>query len=326
MRFHGIIHCVLVSTLVVAQQSGGALAFGSYFAASRSRLFSSKPYSDGEDAAASSRSFEAAVLNRYSCKKFQRSDGSTSTETSASKPDPAVLQKALHCLDLARRTPTAFNTQPWKVVLVSSPEQKIALSKYCLGANGGRVRDSDCTAIFLADRQVFWSLARFRKLVRSTSSRPISRRTLLQMQFYILLFSSGYPLPRILRAPISFCVRTAVSFVNLFTSWFYPLPSLANAETWSSKQVLMVAMTYMLGCSSIGLATIPMEGINASGIRKVIKAPSRYAIPLIVSTGLPLDDTKVSNALMQNTTDRYPMEEVVFGDSFGAQMQMAPAS
>eukprot|EP00523_Entomoneis_sp_CCMP467_P009195 CAMPEP_0168737690 /NCGR_PEP_ID=MMETSP0724-20121128/10527_1 /TAXON_ID=265536 /ORGANISM="Amphiprora sp., Strain CCMP467" /LENGTH=115 /DNA_ID=CAMNT_0008784969 /DNA_START=95 /DNA_END=442 /DNA_ORIENTATION=- len=49
----------------------------------------------------------------------------------------------------------------------------------------------------------------------------------------------------------------------------------------------MVAMTYMLCCASRGLATIPMEGINAWGIKHVLRIPQgRYAIPLIVSTGL----------------------------------------
>ena len=75
----------------------------------------------------------------------------------------------------------------------------------------------------------------------------------------------------------------------------------------------MVAMTYMLACTSKGLATIPMEGINACGIRKVIQAPGRYAIPLVVATGLPLSEP---NAL----SERYPIEEVVFGDTFGSAL------
>lgn len=238
--------------------------------------------------------FENLVLSRYSCKKFRRwsesleaqpidtestpSTGETSLKT-ASISDPSVVAQALHCLDLARRTPTAFNTQPYKVVLVHTAEQKLALSRYCLGPNGDRVRDSDCTAVFLADKQVVKTLPRFKEFLSrmdaaasapnaSSASTILSerktngRRTWLTMQFYITLFSSGYPLPRFLAAPISFGIRTAVAFIGIFTSRLYPLPSLANAETWSSKQAMMVAMTYILGCSSLGLATIPMEGKN----------------------------------------------------------------
>jgi nitroreductase len=220
-------------------------------------------------------SLEDAILNRYACKKFRRYSGTSQistvdrgdvNSTTASSPDPSVVQRALYSLDLARRTPSAFNTQPYKVVLVYTPEQKEKLSKFCLGPNRDRVLDSDCTAIFLADKQVFWTLPRFRQLLRSIgdikSRKPLTRKALWKMQFYISLFSSGYPLPRILASPISFFVRTGVALVNLVTKWFYPMPTLANAETWSSKQVAMVAMTYMLACSSQGLATIPMEGTS----------------------------------------------------------------
>jgi hypothetical protein len=73
-------------------------------------------------------------------------------------------------------------------------------------------------------------------------------------------------------------------------------------------------------------------GINASGIRKVIQAPSRYAIPLIVSTGLPnyVERTRPSTSphdrtTLMKSTDRYPMEEVMFGDTFGAPLPTIPA-
>lgn len=243
-------------------------------------LFSSRSYSEFDQVHRKTNHFskkmslEDAILNRHACKKFRRYNDTSSSNTvgghvlsiTASSSDPSVVQRALYCLDLSRRTPTAFNTQPYKVVLVYTPEQKEKLSKFCLGPNGARVLDSDCTAIFLADKQVFWTLPRFRQLLRSIgemkSRKPLTRKALLKMQFYITLFSSGYPLPRCLASPISFLVRTGVALVNLITKWFYPMPTLANAETWSSKQVTMVAMTYMLACSAQGLATVPMEGTS----------------------------------------------------------------
>jgi nitroreductase len=84
---------------------------------------------------------------------------------------------------------------------------------------------------------------------------------------------------------------------------------------------MLVAMTYMLGCSSKGLATIPMEGINACGIRKVLKIPNRYAIPLIVSTGLPYRD-ELEEKRKEAATRRYPRDEVIYGDTFGDPVRM----
>lgn len=261
--------------------------------------------------------FDAVVRQRHSCKRFRRYDRNYEDRSKSSTSDPDVIQKAVHCLDLARRTPTAFNTQPYKVVLVHSPEQKQALSKYCIGPNSARILDSDCTAIFLADRQVLRTLKRFRRFLDETCKpgrAPLTWFRSLEMHFYIALFSSGWPLPRLLAAPATFLIRTLMSFANLFTSFFYPLPSLASAETWSSKQAIMVALIYMLGCTSLGLATIPMEGFNASGIRRVIRAPSRYAVPLIVSTGYPHDQKE---GVEPTSHERYPMEEMVYGNTFG---------
>ena len=68
---------------------------------------------------------------------------------SAAVSDPSIVQKAHQCLALAQRAPTGFNAQPFRVIVVHSKEAKERLAEYCLGRNADRVRDSDCTAVFL---------------------------------------------------------------------------------------------------------------------------------------------------------------------------------
>ena len=274
--------------------------------------------------------FDAAVLNRYACKKFQRSDGTPETGTNATQPDLTTVQQALWCLDLARQAPSAYNFQPYRLLLVHDPSQREAMSKYCLGPNARRVLDADCTVVFLADRQACKTFPLYRSFVadeRRRNGKAVDNMVLRKTLFYVTIFSSGYPLPRILAAVTSFAFRTAMAFLNLFTSWFYPLPTLASSETWAAKQTLMVAMTYLLACTSRGLATIPMEGINASGLRKVLRIPSRYAIPLIVCTGTAhqgddSDDEKELR-LERAAHRRYPFRDVVFGNTFGAPAELA---
>lgn len=119
-----------------------------------SRLFTASsaiPSSSSQDDRPRKPAFDAAVLNRYACKRFKRFDDRDTSKMaklapSASPADPMVVQQALHCLELARYAPSGFNTQPGKVILVQSPAQKEALSKHCLGPNAARVLDSDCTA------------------------------------------------------------------------------------------------------------------------------------------------------------------------------------
>lgn len=279
-------------------------------------------------------SFDEVVFGRYACKHFQRYDGQDSGPT-ASYPDPSVIHQVIDCLNLARLAPSSFNSQPYKIILVSSIQHKTALSKYCLGVNADRIRDSDCTAIFLADRQVLRSMGRLTEFLddqpdklsrKAISSEKIQkgRRCDNSLKLYIGVFSSGLGLPRWIAGPITFVFRSILSFLSLFTRPFYPLPTLSSAETWTTKQVMLVAMTYMLACSARGLSTIPMEGICAPGIRNVLGIPSRFSIPLVICTGRPTEkeahrQADVVNARMNR---RYPSDEVIYGDTFGAPLRL----
>lgn len=266
--------------------------------------------------------FDAAVLGRYACRHFRRSDG-TPSGSGPTQPNPDIVQSALQCLELARRSPSAFNTQPYRLVLVHEPEQKAALARWCLGPNANRVLDSDCSVVFCADKQVLRTLGRFRASVKNElASLGITPnpRLLAMRQLHIAVFSSGYPLPRFLSAILGWLVRVGVSLVHLLTWWFYPMPSLSSAETWAAKQATMVAMTYMLACSARNMATIPMEGIQARGIRRALGIPSRYAIPLVVATGM--DYQAQDKEARKSVTRRYEMDEVIFGNQFGSKLEL----
>jgi hypothetical protein len=233
------------------------------------------------------------------------------------------------------------------------------VAKYCLGRNADRVRDSDCTAIFVADGEcgrewgtkhvdLLHNTRRRRSSATTTTQQQqqssLSSRGLLKLRFLILLFSSGYPLPRFIRIPLSSFIRLSVSIVGGFARLLKRytkynniqlLPSLVSSETWSQKNTMLIAMSYMLACTSYGLATCPMEGYDARGIKKAlgITPSGRYSIPLIVSTGLPYyqqmtttrdekddetDDVGLCHGREQeNMSPRYPIENVIFGNTFG---------
>lgn len=281
--------------------------------------------------------FDAILLKRYACTRFERYDGIITTTETPSPSNPNVVQQALACLDLARRAPSGFNVQPYKLVLVNTPEQKKKLARYCIGHNAHRVRDSDCTAVFLADRQAARTMSAYRSFLLSNNAKWKQRPwALFKIQAIICLFSSGYPFcPRILAVPISFCVRVAMSCISVITFRRVVLPSLANAETWSTKNTMLVAMAYMLGCTSRGLSTCPMEGYNAGGVRKALNIPRRYSIPIIVSTGHAYVRPKDATATVPDSSDdmgmthgspadgsklstpRYDFNDIVYQDMFG---------
>lgn len=53
----------------------------------------------------------------------------------------------------------------------------------------------------------------------------------------------------------------------------------------------------------------------------MIRAPSRYAIPFIVSTGKPFSEIAATNSSrLGKMYDRYAEDELFFGDSLGAPL------
>jgi len=327
-----------------------------------------------------SMSIDDAVMRRYACTRYERYVGNGTNDTSrssrsigsndkqeetetepaleitATSGDPVVIETAKSCLELARRSPSGFNVQPYKLLFLTSPTQKQEVSRYCCGHNAHRVRDSDCTVVFLADRQPIRSWNDYKNYVmtkmkirttkkmrtgscttsssnnnssddedddddqnllpnnKETSNKLVtmvsSRLSKLSTWFkkfkvlvFISIFTQGFPyVPTILSEPISaiFCFLMRIG--SWLTRSHYPIPTVSNSIAWSQKNTMLVAMSYMLLCSSRNLATTPMEGYTTWGVRKALKIPRRYTIPLIVTTGRPYIRNRTNQTSTATTT------------------------
>lgn len=282
---------------------------------------------------------DAALEQRYACTRFQRFDGILNSTSVPSPSNETVVHLAVQALDVARRAPSGFNAQPYKMVVVSSREHKMAVARHCSGKNAHRVRDSDCTVLFLADRETGKQFGAYQRLLEAKNAAWKEKRwAMMKLKCILALFSSGYPLlPRLLAVPISCFVRLGVALANLLIGRWIVVPTLSSAETWASKNTMLVAMAYMIGCTARGIATCPMEGIHGGGIRRALKIPRRYSIPLIVATGnayppKPTDSTSSTTTTTaahddvgmdhgrpgtRAATPRYARDEMIFGNVFG---------
>eukprot|EP00536_Pseudo-nitzschia_multiseries_P016394 jgi/Psemu1/221195/e_gw1.1100.1.1 len=301
------------------------------------------PTDDGDTVTTTSvvASFDDAVTNRYACTRYERYDGIYDASNRTPSPgNPRTIALAREALELACRAPTGFNVQPYKLLLVESPEAKAALSKFCIGRNKDRVLDSDCSVVFLADREAMRSWTDYRAMLlddsnnnpsfATTKNKAKSRWAWLKLRALVALFSSGFPLPKILGGPISFAMRFAMRVVSWITRSRLVVPTLSSPECWSQKNTVLVAATYLLGCSARGLDTTPMEGYLSWGIRRSLKIPRRYTIPLVVSTGKAFaggataatasaasDDAGMAHGNTKETaTPRFPIDTVVYENGF----------
>lgn len=75
-------------------------------------------------------------------------------------PDIIPINIMMRILNLTQMAPSSFNIQPYRVVLVQSPEAKAALATCMLGYNSDKVLIAPITAVFIADKGNTYSMNR----------------------------------------------------------------------------------------------------------------------------------------------------------------------
>lgn len=83
--------------------------------------------------------FDSIVIRRSFTKSFQKDK----------HVDPELIEKLLRLSQLA---PSAFNLQPFKMILVQQQSMKETLAATMLGSNGRRVLEAPLTIVYLSDR------------------------------------------------------------------------------------------------------------------------------------------------------------------------------
>lgn len=251
--------------------------------------------------------FSDIVRNRYSNTHY------------AQKPVSRTILNDL--LRLTQRAPSSFNTQPFKLIVLQDPALRDKVATHAmLGANGDRVRNAPVTVIFAADLESGRLIPRVVELFRRTGTFP--EGFLKQIPFFATLFSTGYRYS-LLRWCLYWGKRMVMNVVGIFK----PVPRFERPETWAAKNTMLAAMTLMLAASSHGLTTCPMEGFDARRLRRLVKLPSRYIVPVVVCVGYaatPAEEAaqegKEGHAVSSKQAPaslRFDMDEVVCEETYG---------
>lgn len=139
------------------------------------------------------------------------------------------------------------------------------------------------------------------------------------MPFFATLFSTGHRF-----FPVRFLSywskRLALALVGLLK----PVPRIERPETWASKNAMLAAMSFMLAATAHGLSTCPMEGFDAARVRRVLKIPRRYALPVLISLGYEASPAEAAvqeghavSSAHAPASLRFGLGEVAHVDRFG---------
>ncbi len=153
-------------------------------------------------------------------------------------------------LEIGNLSPSSFNLQPWKVIVVRDPERKRALRKCAFGQP--KVEEASAVLIMIADP----------KGVEENIERVLDSWQEL-----------GYIKPEERE-------RSKEMAKNLYGS-----VEALKRKIFAVKNTALFAMNLMIAAKGLGLETHPMDGFDEEAIKKEFGISEEKIIPMLVAVG-----------------------------------------
>lgn len=165
---------------------------------------------------------------------------------------PVTDGQVREIIEMAARTPSSFNLQPWNLMVLKKEEDKLRLRK--LAWDQPKVSEAPVVLIVLADRDG-WK-----------EGHPVVEKNFQEM------IKAG-----------AMTEEQRKWFANTREGLYGESPDAAQA--FALKNTGFFAMNLMLAAKSIGLDTHPMDGFDREGVKKEFSIPDNYWIPLLLAIG-----------------------------------------
>jgi len=150
--------------------------------------------------------------------------------------------------ELIRLTPSSFNIQPWKIKVVTDQKIKDQL----MAASWGQPKVGNCSHVFVfcADTNVIGKID----------------------ELIAMLVKNGAP-----KASLK-------GYEDMMKGALSPRSPEALRE-WAQKQVYIALETGLLGATSLGFDSCPMEGFDPAAYSKILKLPANILPTVVMPVG-----------------------------------------
>ena len=158
--------------------------------------------------------------------------------------------KLKELFEIANLSPSSFNLQPWRVIVVREPQRKKVLRKCAF--DQPKVEDASAVLIIIADPQG----------VDKNIERMLNSWQEL-----------GYMKPEMRE-----------TYKGMAQNLYGPADSLKR-KIFAVKNASLFAMNLMLAAKGLGLETHPMDGFDEDCIKKEFNIPADKIIPILIAVG-----------------------------------------
>ncbi|MFC1812393.1 nitroreductase family protein [Thermodesulfobacteriota bacterium] len=168
-------------------------------------------------------------------------------------PDKVVPDEILKSIiETSAKVPSSFNLQPWSLIVLRDPEEKMKLRK--LAWDQPKVTEAPVILVVLADRDGWkeghdFVEKNFQEMIQAGAMSEDQR------QWFAEARESLYGLSGDMQ------------------------------QAFACKNAGFFAMTLMLAAKDLGLDTHPMDGFDHDAVKKAFNIPDNFWIPLLLAVG-----------------------------------------
>src|SRR6201987_6539367 len=161
---------------------------------------------------------------------------------------PIPFKDLRRILDAGLSAPSAYNLQPWRFIVVRTPEQKRRLRSACY--NKAKVEEASAVIVACGDADG-WRSGDLEEMLRLGREGGMPENYAEQAKVNIPNYLSNHP----------------------------------NFAMWLNRHVMIAFTTMMLMAEVLGYHTSPMEGFEQERIREVLKLPLSYHVVALLAIG-----------------------------------------
>ncbi len=219
--------------------------------------------SDHSEQSTSCESAVEAIRRRHAVRKFSEREVSDETLRGL--------------LELANRSPSGFNLQPWHFIIVRDPVLRNLLSHVALDQR--QVSDAPATVVFVSDPSAYKTT--YPKVLKiAVEQGALSSQAAKRYRNTVrLLFLTG-PLN-----VIGFFKNIGATLHHLMRPTPKIIATKSEAGHYVMSQTMLAAATFMIAAKAAGLDTSPMEGFDEYRLKKLLAIPPRMRVGIIVAVG-----------------------------------------
>jgi nitroreductase len=151
-------------------------------------------------------------------------------------------------IEAGLKAPSGYNMQPWRFVVVRSPEQRKRLR--WASFNQAKVEEAPVVIVGCGDADG-WRTGDLEEMLRMGREGGMSENYAEQARQNIPNYLSNHP----------------------------------NLTAWLNKQVMIALTSMMLMAEVLGYDTAPMEGFEQEKVREVLKLPLSYHVVALLALG-----------------------------------------